>query len=138
MNWFQIISGVASIVALLYALAPNLLHQEVKHRNIAWVAVALFLGISIILHYANNSLSENIIEQQGQVEISNRISHQHQVFYPQSFINSPNLNIKFIKGGGLIGIIEQNAVGFIFEAKSVSYSGDGAHIEWVAKGSAKH
>ena len=141
MEILQVSSIAASIVSLGYALWPNIAHQSVKHRKAAWYAVAFFIFITTALFFTNSEtslLSSNLTTQSGNVEISNRSTNQHEVFYPVPYTSPPNLKVNISVGSGNLNIKEQRADGFIVKVSDLGYAANlGAYIEWIASGHVK-
>jgi hypothetical protein len=133
---FIILSVVASLVSLLYALWPNFTHQQVKHRKLAWIFLTAFLLISSVLYFFETENSDRgIISQAGTVEVSNRSKNIFEVFYPKKYLSPPNLKLTIVKGHGNLEIIEQRADGFKFETYELGYEVmDGSYIDWLASG----
>lgn len=137
MEKLNIAFGVASLVSFGYALIPNILHKEVKHRKMAWMAVAIFLTITIILYIfpINSEPTNGMYNQTDAIQISERENYIFQVYYPRPYSTIPNLKLKLTHGHGKLEIVEQRKDGFSFKSIEVSYNTDiGAHVQWTASG----
>ena len=134
----QAASGVASIVALGYALWPNLTHHDVKHKKLAWYAVVFFFILTLILFLTSPDTSfsnSGLVTQTGNLEISNRSINVHEVFYPISYTSTPNLKVHISVGSGELAVIKQRPDGFTFKVNDLGYSTNlGAYIEWISSG----
>lgn len=135
-NLLQISFGTASLVALVYALWPNIRHHNVRYRRQAWIAAASFLILTVGFYlWAPDTRTTALNHQTDTLEISDRNDAVFEVFYPAPYKMPPTLKVRFIKGRGTIEFVEQRADGFRFKTRDVGYMvGEGAHVEWSATG----
>ncbi|MFT7775662.1 hypothetical protein [Roseateles sp.] len=134
----QISFGTASLVALLYAVWPNITHRDVQYRKQAGVATLAFLLLTVGLYVWGPSASTGLHRQTDTVEVSNRQGDYIEVFYPKTFSSPPNLKLRFIKGNGTLEILDQRSDGFRFKAKDMWYeTSEGAFVEWAAAGTVR-
>ena len=133
----QVSFGTASLVALIYAVWPNISHRDIMYRRQAWIAMACFFVLTASVYYIGPEAGVNhSLIQSDTVQVSGRGDKSLSVFYPKPYKSAPYLKLQFAKGDGEINILEQRADGFILSLRDVSYVvGDGAHIEWSATGS---
>lgn len=97
--------------------------------------VLIVMAMVYVLMPEADRLQDGEVSQTGSIEISDRLSYKHEVFYPARFNVMPRVKIKLTKGSANLEIIEQRVDGFIFKASNLGYSvAEGAHVDWVASG----
>ena len=55
MELLSVSFGVASLVALVYAILPNITHQKIKYRKTAWITLIIFILLTIGIYLFKNS-----------------------------------------------------------------------------------
>jgi len=101
-----------------------------KHRT-----VALILLVSAVSSAGTFWASRiTTITQKDAIRVDNRMEEIIDVCYPIPFKSSPNLRLSFIRGSGEIKLNNQGTNCFGFKTQNLSFSTDGALIEWSASG----
>ncbi|WP_295550810.1 hypothetical protein [uncultured Pseudacidovorax sp.] len=132
----QLSFSTASLVALIYAVWPNLTHKNVLFRKQAWYAmVGFFLLTSALFLWGPTGANSGPLRQSDSIKVSDRSDDVFEVFYPRAFAHAPNLKVRFVRGNGTLEFVEQRADGFKFKTHEVAFFSDlGAEVEWVAAG----
>jgi hypothetical protein len=134
----QVSFGTASLVAFVYAIWPNIFHQEVKYRKHAWAAVAGFVVLTLGIYFLTPASSSTLVLSDT-VQVSGRDDDVFTVYYPHPYEYPPHLKIHFVKGDGRITLVEQLPTRFSFKARDVGYDSNvGAFVEWSASGKPVH
>ena len=87
----QLSFGTASVVALAYAVWPNITHTSVKYRREAWLAVIVFVLSTAGLYAWTPGGGTSPLKQVDTLQISGRSDEIFQVFYPRAYERTPSL-----------------------------------------------
>jgi hypothetical protein len=99
------------------------------------VVVAAVIAAVYLLLSDTEVLPEGQVMRTGTLEISNKTSYKHDVSFPETFSELPEVEIRLVKGSGYLEILETRLDGFSFKTSNLGYSeAEGAHVEWKATG----
>lgn len=105
-----------------------------KNFLVAVTVAAVFAALYMLLS-GTEELQEGQVMHSGTLQVSNKRSYIHDVVFPQTFAEQPQVAVKLIKGNGSPEILETRLDGFSFIVKDLGYSEvEGAHVEWKATG----